>query len=213
MQSVYQIATRCPAIARRSGRSVWSRAIALILLSAFTASVIALPANAQDAFSRIGFGADIAKDVRHADFQKIWSTGLAADVYAETPFYLGQVRIAARYLHAVSTSVTDIRTLHVRASWGPVVPLGNRVVVTPAVSVGNLLMSFQDEPVSFRRQESELAFGASAGFAVRISDNLSWVVSTEFVHAFTSRPVDFTFVSSGIKYELHSPDWLRRFLD
>lgn len=187
----------------------------LSAIAAFVLTLYSPPAAlAQDgAFSTISFGANVAKDVSNSDFQRIWSSRLAVDTYAEMPFYVGNVRLAARYLQAISPTLTDIRTLHMRAAWGPRFELTDRLDVSSSVSVGSLYMSFEDEPVDYRRSESELAFGASVAMGLQITSRISWELSTEWAHAFTSRPLDFVFVSSGLRYQIRSPEWLRTFLN
>lgn len=187
----------------------------LFVFAVFVLSVL-LPVRAvaqEQAFSTISFGANVSKDVGNANFQRLWSSRLAMDAYTEVPFYFGHVRLAARYMQALSPTLTDIRTLHMRAAWGPRLELTNRIDVSSSVSVGSLYMSFEDEPVDYRRSESELAFGAAVAVGIRISPRITWEVSSEWTHAFTSTPLDFVFVSSGLRYEFRSPDWLKTFLD
>ncbi len=172
------------------------------------------PSQSQDAaFSTVSFGLNVSKDLNNADFQQRWRSKLAADAYAETPFYLGNVRIGARYLQAVSSTLTDIQTVHMRASWGPEFELADRVKLSMAGSIGSFYMSFVDEPVSYRKSESELVFGASTGLAIELSSHVSWELSAEWARAFTAKPLDFVFVSSGVRYTLASPKWLKSFLD
>jgi hypothetical protein len=209
--------SNCPGFAAAINSPIGTRVtqlfMLLVLIPCFGLGAV-MDANAQDeAFSTVTLGVNVAKDVNKADFQQTWSTRLAADVYAETPFYFGIVRLSARYFQASSPSLTDIRTLHMRASWGPDFRINSRIRGMAAVSMGSFYMSFEDEPVSYRKSESELVFGASTGMVVDLSSRISWEISAEWARAFTSTPLDFLFVSSGFRYTLASPKWLKSFLN
>lgn len=168
----------------------------------------------QDApFSRLSLSLNVSQDFNRAEFQNDWDTTPAIDIAAGMPFYFGEVRGSVRLMRAHSTELTDISSAYINVGWGPTIKVGARSSILAFVSAGTMYMSFADETVSFKKSESELAVGLRAGFSTHLGGPLHAEVFTEWQHAFTSVPLDFVFISAGLKYDLVAPNWLRNFLD
>ena len=164
-------------------------------------------------FSRLSIALSVSHDLNKAQFQNVWDTSPAVDVSASLPFYYGEVRAAVRLIRAHSPELTDFNSAFVNVGWGPSFRVGNRSSLDMSVSAGSMYMSFTDETVSYRKSESEVAVGVRAGWSTRISGPVHAQVWGEWQHAFTSVPLDFAFISVGLKYDIAAPDWLKRFLD
>lgn len=192
--------------------SRWNIIIAIVALGAATLTPAVLAQRAEP-FSTVSVGIAVSHDVHDARFQSSWEVSPAIDVSAGLPFYYGNIRAGVRILHAYSPELTDINSAYMHVAWGPTVDLGRSLSFDASVSAGSMYMSFTDEPVSFRKSESELAVGLRGGMSARVGGPIRAHVYCEWQHAFTSIPLDLVFVSAGLAYELQTPDWLRSFLD
>lgn len=170
-------------------------------------------AQAREPFSTVGVSISVSRDLAAATFQESWDTTPAIDIAATMPFYIGEIRASVRVVHAHAAELTDINSAFVNVGWGGSLPIAGRVRAHASLSAGSMYMSFVDEPVSFRKSESELAVGLRTGMTAAVGPNMKMLIWTEWQHAFTSTPVDFVFAGVGFQYDFAAPDWLRRFLN
>ncbi len=193
-----------------------SLALVAITLSFVTLTVIPFgnaAAQGREPFSTVGISISISQDFASSDFQRSWDTTPAIDVSAAMPFYFGEIRASVRAIHAHSSELTDINSAFVNVGWGGSMQVAGPVRAQASLAAGSMYMSFVDEPVSFRRSESELAVGVRAGLSAAVHSNMQVLLWTEWQHAFTSTPVDFVLAGVGFQYDFPAPGWLRRFLN
>lgn len=180
----------------------------LVLLVLFSSAVIAQP------FETIEVGLSGVGTFAGAPFTDFWDPGPGAEAWAETPFYLGQVRLggAVAWHEAVGDTVPDFAAFYTFAGWGVGVALPGGVRVAPGLRVGILNMRFDTDDPAAVRSEGELTAGFDLRAAVPLVAGWRLTASGSAVRMFTAERIDLQLVQVGISRTFRTPGWLRAFL-
>ncbi len=150
-----------------------------------------------------------------APFADFWEPGPGAEVWAETPFYLGQVRLGGSvtgYGAVGDETVPEFVAFYTFAEWGVGTALPGGVRVAPGVRVGLLNMRFDTDDPAAVRSEAELTAGFDLRASVAVAAGWRLTASGSAVRVFTAERIDLRLVQVGVSRTFRTPGWLREFL-
>ncbi|NND71451.1 MAG: hypothetical protein HKN43_07720 [Rhodothermales bacterium] len=194
--------------------NIISRICALFVLAVITIAGADSAYGQSRPFDTIHFGVAGGLDFVETEIHETWTIPAVAGIYIASPFYAGQAVISATYLPASSRSgdVTDFWALYAGAGLDYPLKINNRIEFVPGFRFGSMYMNFKDEPVDFRKEESEIFVGAELGLVTTITPSAKLKFSSTLLHTFTDVPIDVSLFNLGIEYRIKTPGWLRNVL-
>lgn len=171
------------------------------------------PALAQP-FETLEVGLSGTGTVADAPFAEFWGAGPGAEVWAATPFYLGELRLgmAGSWHEAADDTVPDFAAFYTFAGWGIGVTLPGGARVVPGLRVGIFNMRFDTDDSASVRSEAELTAGFDLRASVPIGPHWRLTAGGSVVRMFTAERIDFRLVQVGVSRTFRTPEWLRAFL-
>ncbi|MEM1041133.1 MAG: hypothetical protein AAGI91_00745 [Bacteroidota bacterium] len=185
------------------------RVLCLLLLCA--------PVAAQP-FETIEVGLSGVGTVADAPFTDFWDPGPGIEVWAATPFYLGDFRLGlAAAWHTASgaaadPAVPDFVSFYTSAGWSVGIGLPGGVQLAPGVRVGLFNMRFDTDDPAAVRSEAELTAGFDLRASVPIASGWRLTAGGSAVRMFTAERIDLGFVQVGVSRAFRTPEWLREAL-
>ncbi len=158
-------------------------------------------------FEFVDVGVSVAPHIASGSISDNWSTAPAYGVHFSSPFYVGVVSLEANYSYFRSrgSELTDFWSLFVGAGWGPELVVEERFTFQPSLVFGNAYMHFVEEPVDFRRRESEFYYGIKTLASVAVGHNVAVGVSHQWTHTFTSTPIRLSTVGAHVRIRFGTP--------
>lgn len=158
-------------------------------------------------------------------FTQNWRADPVAGILFAIPFYAGELQAGLRYTRFRSSGrnrFSDFHAFYARIGWGYTLPLSDRFLLRPVISLGNNYMRF-DRPVSytrpgadwsftFDRSESEIAWEGAVSLQFRLDPAWSLHASLAYNHTLTFHPLRQILLTAGISRSLETPRWLKKFL-
>jgi hypothetical protein len=192
-----------------------------LFVYALVLAILNLPANApaeesDDAFAYTQVGVFLDGPVANDDFNEFWQPKLGATVELEMPFYIGNVRLGLQSFKNSSkqTNVPSFRSTYLSLGWAFElgIPLG--LQWSNGFNAGAFFMDLSDDPFTdFEDTESELGLGVVTRLRYPIGSAWSALLGVEYRVIYTSRRIEYGFLSVGVSRTFGTPRWLKEFLD
>lgn len=167
-------------------------------------------------FSTLEISGAAAANVNRERLHELWRPGHGALVRVSTPFYAGAVAISAQlaYFRSRGDGEPDFRAITRAAEWNALLPVARGIRSFAGVQVGAIDMKFLDPPRhTDNPEENELLLGGQAGISARLRGGLALTLMASHRRVFTSVPIDLTYTSVGVEYQVRAPTWLRAVLE
>ncbi len=173
-------------------------------------------AQSPEPFAWVEFRLGGAQNVNRNFLHTFWKPGIGGEFSMATPFYLGYAEFGGAYhrYRVDQPAVPAFGAVLLYAGWGLDVEVVQRLRFESGLRVGNYRMTFDDEDVPFAgvKNESELALLVNARVALRPAGPVSVYVGGSYTKVYTFLRLNLWYVSAGLSYRLHSPEWLKEFL-
>jgi len=192
---------------------MWLTAAFLATLSLFAAPVDAGTIRAP--FDSLEAGLDYTGLTGENELQTWWEPGTGLELWAQTPFYAGYLKLGARYLYNRGKQQTspDYTSLYLYLGWNYSLSVTEWVTIFPGAALGGNIMAFDTEESAGIRYETEIAAELFARLGIRTYGSWRVNVATGWQTMFTYQPVDSWYFSAGLSRGFCMPDWLRGFLE
>lgn len=190
-------------------RTLQSSLLVLVL------ALLSAPGASAQAFGTLGITATGSVNVNRTALHETWQPHPGAGLTVATPFYRGFFEAGAtwRRFTARTPSIPRYDALFVYLGWGLRLPVAPRLALESTIRLGNYRMAFDEQTFAGVRNESEMALGAALGLDVRVGRGVSWVAGVRYLKAFTFRRIHLVHLTTGVRYTLKTPAWLRRILE
>ena len=189
--------------------------ILLVTLSAV--GVLSGRASATEPFDSLEVGVLGVIDIADNEYHEYWQRGRGAEIFAQTPFYSGSMRLGLRYLvndHQAGETVPDSRSLYIYLGWSMIEFEVWRDHLRAELGLGVGVNQWRfDETQSGNNQELEAAteiYGrARYTFARRWNLNTTLRYQT----IYTRNAINAVYVTLGVSRSLSMPAGLKGFLE
>jgi hypothetical protein len=189
----------------------------LFLLLTALSLTSAAGAYAAEPFDSLEVGVLAVADVSNTEYHEFWQHGRGAEIFAQTPFYSGSMRLGLRYLtndRQPDETVPDSRSLYVYLGWSMIEfeVWRDRLITELGLGVGVNQWRF-DETQTGNNQELEAAteiYGRA-----RFVFAGSWSVNTtlRYQTTYTRTTINIVYVTLGVSRAFGMPGWLKGFLE
>lgn len=182
------------------------------LLQLSVLCIIAVPAHAQEPFSRISLSVGRAFDINVSEneFDEFWEAGGAAEAILAAPFYAGEVQLGAAVhrFDALDAAVPRFDALLVFTGWSLNLSPFEVLSWHTGFDVGTYRMMFDEETFPGVRNESEFALGAKSRLSFNFSRTVSLYAAGRYLRVYTRPHLPLAYISGGLRLTLDSPEWL-----
>jgi hypothetical protein len=188
---------------------------ATVLAAVQTGPAPAFAGAACAPFDTLEAGLDYTGLTGENDLHTWWEPGAGLELWAQTPFYAGDLKLGARFLQNRGKQETspDYNSLFIYLGWSYPLPVTDWVTVFPGAALGGNIMSFDTEESAGIRYETEVAAELFARLGIRTYGSWRINVAAGWQTMFTYHPVDSWYVSAGLSRAFGMPGWLRGFLE
>lgn len=194
----------------------------VIAASAYTVLLLAAPTGPAPGqlcvaapFDTLEIGIQYTTGILENEYTDFWKTGRGVESWVLTPFYAGELKLAARYLfHPGKTdTIPDYHDVFACVGWSYSLRLHHRIVIRPGASLGGSVMRFDAGGSVENKTESEISTDLFALMALRIHGRWHVTVCSGWTRMLTYRRIDSAYVAVGVSGSLGMPRWLRGFLE
>ena len=179
-------------------------------------SLVAAPSLAQEPFSTLEFRIQGSRNVNQTLLHDHWDPASGIKLSVATPFYAGdwEINLGFHRFNA-SSDVPGFGALWINSGWRTKIPIHTRIILKPAISIGNYRMSFDDSATSHVGESSESDFVGSAGILVSFNISSKWFLfgEAEYLRIQTQPLMHLWFTSIGVGFQLQTGKHVKTFLE
>jgi len=189
------------------------------LLVMLVALAPALPASATEPFDSLEVGVLGVADVGSSEYHDYWQQGRGAELFAQTPFYSGSMRLGLRYLINDSQpdqTVPDSKSIYIYLGWSmfEYEIWREHLIAELGLGVGMNQWRFSADP-SQTGNENEMEAATEVYGRARYIFAQRWSLNTSvrYQTLYTRRSINTVFVTLGLSRAFSMPGWLKGFLE
>jgi len=189
----------------------------LLFLLALTLTSAAAAASAEP-FDSLEVGVLGVADISNNEYHEFWEQGRGAEIFAQTPFYSGSMRLGLRYLindRQPDETVPDSRSLYLYLGWSmfEFEVWRNHIIAELGLGVGVNQWRFDGETQQGLDNELEAATEVYGRARYIFARRWSLNTTLRYQTTYTRNSINIVYVTLGVSRSFSMPGWLKGFLE
>jgi len=187
-------------------------------VSSFALGTSAVGASTPEPFDSLEVGVLGVADISDNEYHEFWQRGRGAEIFAQTPFYSGSMRLGLRYLindHQAGQTVPNSRSFYLYLGWSMFEfdIWRDHLIAELGLGVGVNQWRFEGETTEGLDNEIEAATEVYG--RVRYTFTRRWSLSTtlRYQTTYTRNTINVVYVTLGVSRAFSMPAWLKGFLE
>ena len=179
-----------------------------------------------EAFETLSAGAFIGYTVAGSELLDRWDSKPHLQLSLQTPFYAGDLEAGLRYTQVTNApgfqDYSDFQTAFIYLGWGYDFAVSERFRIGPLLRFGTSFFHYDEAKgytgpsagwtYEFDTSESEFAYELLLRGVYRLSESISAHTELTYNRTLTYHPIRLTYITAGITYTFHTPQWLKKVL-